>query len=79
MRHLILQLELSLLQRFLFVLFLGGDLLFADELVQAVLAAMVFFHPLPELRILGRENLLNLKVTIRHRFPSFEGPVQGKF
>jgi hypothetical protein len=66
--------ELPLLQRFLFELFLRADLMLAGEVVEPRFTGVVFFGPLAELGILVLENALNVRGTIRHRLSSFEVP-----
>src|ERR1051325_6087192 len=70
LRHLVLQMQLAFLQRFLFELFVDRHLSLARELRQPRLARMVLFDPLPELFVLAAENPLNLRGSIGHQaFP----------
>jgi phosphatidylserine decarboxylase len=72
--HLVLQLEFSLLQRFLFELFIEGDLVLGYELAEARLACVMLIEPLAELFVFGAENPLNVSDLIRHPLSSFEVP-----
>jgi hypothetical protein len=65
--------KFPLFQHLLFELFLAGNLVLRDQLVEAIFTPVMFFDPLPELGIFLSENSLNVSGTIRHRFPSFEG------
>src|SRR6185436_5223514 len=69
-RHLILQMQLSLLQRLLFQLVVDGHVSLAGQLGQSGLTFVMLFDPLPKLVILTAENLLNIRGTVRHQiFP----------
>src|SRR5690606_28806173 len=74
--HLVLQVELPLLQRLFFQLFLGRDLALAGQLVQSLLTSMVLIGPGAKLGVGVGKNLLNVSGTIRHRRSSFEVPIR---
>ncbi|HEY2323719.1 MAG TPA: hypothetical protein VGJ82_12745, partial [Thermoanaerobaculia bacterium] len=73
-RHLVLQVEFSLLQRLFLHFLVRSDLMLSGQLVEAVFAMVVLLNPLPELGIFCGENLLNVSGTIRHQLSSFEVP-----
>jgi hypothetical protein len=72
--HLVLQLEFSLLQRLLFELFVGRDLVLGRELAETRLARVVLIEPFAKLLVFGAENPLNVSDLIRHPLSSFEVP-----